>query len=199
MADVTWTHPALPSILDAIPLSFESLIDLGCGRGIIGALCRIYRDPTYLVGLDSHGPSVEFCRSHGFYDECMVQDLRDLPLQFRNNEFEVATCIEVVEHLAREAGERLIGEIERIARVSVITTPNIFSEQPEYDENPDQQHISRWFPRDFRLRGYRVYGVGDMVFAGRTIRYLSRGLAPVTKRVPALSSLLLCVKEGGHA
>jgi len=197
MPDVTWTHPALPSILDAMPLEFESLIDLGCGRGIMGALCRIYRDPKHLVGVDAHEPSVEFCTSFGLYDKCLVRDLRNLPLPFRDDEFDVATCIEVVEHLPREAGDRLVDEIERIAHVTIISTPNVFSRQPEYDENPNQRHLSRWFPRDFRKRGYRVHGVGDMVFLGRKIRYLSRALGPVTKHAPALSSLLLCVRDRG--
>jgi predicted TPR repeat methyltransferase len=39
----------------------ESLLDLGCGRGIVGALCRIYRAPRRLVGFDAWEPYLGFC------------------------------------------------------------------------------------------------------------------------------------------
>jgi len=44
--DITWTHKGLPHILASIPADTKSLVDVGCGRGIIAALARIYRSPT---------------------------------------------------------------------------------------------------------------------------------------------------------
>jgi hypothetical protein len=54
----------------------ELLVDLGCGRGIIGALCRIYRAPRRLVGIDAFEPYLAFCRQMRFYDEAIAVDLR---------------------------------------------------------------------------------------------------------------------------
>src|SRR2546425_869065 len=62
---VTWTHPALPMILSMIPEDTDSLVDIGCGRGIVGALCRIYRRPTHLVGVDAYKPYLQFCERLG--------------------------------------------------------------------------------------------------------------------------------------
>jgi predicted TPR repeat methyltransferase len=61
-----------------IPVDVESLLDLGCGRGIVGALCRIYRAPRRLVGLDAWEPYLSFCREHRLYDELVRWDLNDL-------------------------------------------------------------------------------------------------------------------------
>jgi len=40
----TWTRPFLHELLEEIPKDMESLIDVGCGRGIVGAMTRIYRN-----------------------------------------------------------------------------------------------------------------------------------------------------------
>lgn len=195
MTDIIWTHPSLPTILNAIPTDAASLVDLGCGRGIMGALSRIYRDVKRLVGVDAYQASVDFCKRHNFYDEYLIWDLNKMPLPFKDKEFRVSTCIEVIEHLSKESGARLIDEMERVARHIIITTPNLFFEQPEYDNNPNQRHISRWTVRDFRRRGYKVYGVGEMKIFGHVVTGISHALGSLTKYTPALSSLLLCVKD----
>lgn len=199
MPDITWTHPALPVILGTIPATTRSLLDAGCGRGIIGALCRIYRDPRRLLGIDAHAPSLGLCRRLGLYDEYLEWDLARVPLPCPDREFDVATCIEVIEHLPRPSGERLLDELERVARRVIVSTPGRFFEQEPFDGNPYQHHLSAWSVSDFRRRGYAVYGVGDLALFGRTVPYVSEGFAPLTRRLPSLSTLLLCVKDGGGA
>lgn len=195
MPDVTWTHAALPLILNMIPTETKSLVDVGCGRGIIGALCRVYREPKRSIGIDVYEPYLEFCKRFKFYDELVHWDLEEQPLTFKDKEFDVATCIEVIEHLPRGVGQRLLDELERIAKRVIVTTPNCFFEQAEYDQNPHQAHVSLYSHRDFRRRNYKVFGVGGMTVFGRTVRYLSGALGPMTRYVPSLSTMLLCVKD----
>jgi ubiquinone/menaquinone biosynthesis C-methylase UbiE len=195
MPDVKWTYPGLPFILGVIPKEMCSLVDIGCGRGIIGALCRIYREPTRLVGVDVYAPYLEFCKKYKFYDEYVQWDIEKLPLPFKENEFEVATCIEVIEHLPKNSGEELLNELERIARRVIITTPTSFFEQAEYDQNTHQRHISLWRVGDFRKRNYKIYGVGKLIVRGRTLRCISTALESITRYIPSLSSLQLCIKD----
>lgn len=194
MPDVTWAHPGLYVILNQIPRDLESLVDVGCGRGIVGALCRIYREPGRLVGIDIHEPYLDSCRQLNLYDECNRWDLRRLPLPFGDKEFHVCACVEVLEHLPRHASEALVDELERIGQRVVITTPNIFLRQPAFDDNPHQEHLSQWAVRDFRRRGYTVYGVGGLRVFGRSLKYVSALFGPWTRPLPQLSTLLLCVK-----
>jgi hypothetical protein len=215
--DTTWTHSALPKILDAIPIDCRSLVDVGCGRGIIGALCRVYRAPERLVGIDGFEPYIDFCRRMNFYDEMDLLELKNLPLRFKTREFHVATCIEVIEHLPKDGGEALLDELERIAPVIILTTPGIYFDQDEYDGNPFQKHLSYWKANEFRQRGYLVYGVGALntghairrimgkVFGpsltmatdksiGGPARRISEALGPLTRPWPRLSSKLLCIR-----
>jgi len=196
LPEVVWTHPALPKILTFIPLNVRSLLDLGCGRGIIGALCRIYRNPRRLVGVDIFDPYLEFCRKYSFYDEVIKWDLNILPLPFKDGEFDVVTAIEVIEHLPKKSGEKLLTEMERIAcKRVIVSTPNVFFQQKNYDKNEYQIHKSLWTWRDFVSRGYKTYGVGKFILLGRRIRWLSFYLANITWKFPQFSSLILCIKD----
>ena len=215
--DVSWTHRSLPLILDAIPVGCESLLDVGCGRGVVGALCRIYRRVDRLVGMDGFEPYLEFCQKAGFYDNTVLRNLNDTPLPPGTQEFEVVTCIEVIEHLEWSAGQKLLEELERIGSRVIVTTPNIMFQQHEYDGNALQRHLSHWRPRDFTSRGYTVYGTGSLNigYGLRNVvekavglpsqgavhqrvrefaRYLSEVFGPSTRNLPRLSTNLLCVK-----
>jgi SAM-dependent methyltransferase len=193
--DVTWTHPGIVQILDAIPIAMRSLLDVGCGRGIIGALCRIYRGPERLVAIDGYAPYLEFCRRRGFYDELLERELENLPLPFRDHEFDVATCIEVIEHLERAAGLKLLAELERVAKVVIVTTPTSFFQQDEFDANPRQQHRSVWHPSEFRQRGYVVRGAGGLKILGRHVRLVSSAFAPAVRYLPSRAEFMLCRKS----
>jgi hypothetical protein len=214
--DVVWTHRSLPLILDSIPVNCRSLLDVGCGRGIIGALCRIYRGLDRLVGVEGFEPYLEFSQKSGFYDHTILRDLNDTPLPFGTQEFEVVTCIEVIEHLEWSAGQKLLDELERIGSRVIVTTPNIRFQQGEYDGNIFQRHLSGWNPSNFKARGYRVYGAGNLnvgyalknatekvvgrvaggaLFSGirNSARSVSQAFGPLTYNVPRLSTSLLCV------
>jgi cyclopropane fatty-acyl-phospholipid synthase-like methyltransferase len=182
-------------ILKEIPEGTASLLDVGCGRGFIGALCRVYRDPSTLVGIDVFSPYLESCKKNGLYDEVLRVDLSKSALPFRNRAFEVATGIEVLEHLTREIGLRMLDEIERVATHVVLTTPGQFFVQQSYDANPSQRHLSHWSPRELEARGFTARGVGSLSLLRRWPA-LATALGPLTFPFPQLSSMFLCVRDG---
>ncbi|MCJ7721459.1 class I SAM-dependent methyltransferase [Candidatus Bathyarchaeota archaeon] len=184
----TWTRPFLHELLEEIPKDVESWIDVGCGRGIVGAMTRIYRTPKRLVGVDIFQDYLDFCRKHSFYDELHRLDLRKTPLPFQDNEFSVATCIETIEHLPKRCGEKLLEEMHRIADTVIVSTPSVFFRQPKGHVlgNPFQAHVSKWTVEDFRKRGYDVKGVGDI--AAHKLVIPTRKL---TCRFPGLHQFLL--------
>jgi SAM-dependent methyltransferase len=195
MTGVTWTESFLDVVLGFIPTNVKSVLDVGCGRGIVGAIVKIYRSPIRIVGLDIFDPYLDFCRSLNIYSEIMKYDLRNTPLPFNDNEFDVAVALEVIEHLPKSYGYKLLSELERVGRRVIISTPKYFQRQPCYDGNPFQQHVSRWYSRDFRQLGYTVRGVGLMLIAGHSIKYLSYALSRCTFLLPSLSSSILAIKS----
>lgn len=218
---MTWTHPSLPLVLDTIPEDIESLLDLGTGRGTVGALCRIYRETRMVVGVDFHLPYLSFVKEYSLYDELLRIDLREGQLPFKERSFDVVTLIEVIEHLPKRAGHQLIRESERLAkRRVIISTPNVQFDQPNYDGNPLQTHQTVWSYAELKALGYKVYGVGSFIVhrslwkAGAlsrftrpvrkpashrdqfgSMRLLSRILGGLTYFFPAASSLFLGIKD----
>jgi ubiquinone/menaquinone biosynthesis C-methylase UbiE len=156
MSEITWTHPFLYELLKLIPSDVDSLIDVGCGRGVVGALMRIYRNASRLVAVDAFEPSLAFCRKHNFYDEFLKLDLASSSLSFGNKEFSVATCVELVEHLPKQSGFKLLAELERVSKKVIVSTPQTFFSQRHYDGNPYQDHVSLWTAEDFEKKGYEV-------------------------------------------
>ena len=189
----TWTRPFLHELLEEIPKDVESLIDVGCGRGIVGAMTRIYRNPKRLVGVDIFQDYIDFCKKYSIYDELHRLDLRQTPLPFQNNEFTVATCIETIEHLPKNHGEKLLEELHRIADTIIVSTPSAYFKQPKshVKRNPFQAHVSKWTVEDFKKRGYDVKGVGNL--AAHKLAIPTRKL---TSRFPRLYQFLLAKTKG---
>lgn len=187
-----WTRPFLHEVLEEIPKNVESLIDVGCGRGIVGALVRIYRNPTRLVGIDIFQPYIDFCKKFNLYDEVYLIDVRQTPLPFKSQEFKIATCIELIEHLHKEYGEKLLDELQRIADIIIVSTPSHYFKQPKHhvDRNPFQAHVSKWKVSDFRKRGYEVKGVGNLA-----IRNLAIPVQKLTCNFPRLHQFLLAKRK----
>ena len=190
--EVTWIHSFLDLFLHFVPTGLESVLDAGCGRGIVGALVRIYREPNRVVGIDAYDPYLQFCRRTGMYDQLIEHDLRKAPLPFKSNEFDLATSLEVIEHLPKADGVRLLEELERVSRIVIVSTPNRFFKQDPYDDNPFQSHVSRWKVGDFVRRGYSVYGAGGLLILGKEIPILSYALGRFTIPFPRLSGTILC-------
>ena len=188
----TWTRPFLHELLEEIPKDVQSLIDVGCGRGIVGAMTRIYRTPKRLVGIDIFQDYIDFCKKYSIYDELHCLDLRKMPLPFNDSEFSVATCIETIEHLPKRQGEHLLDELHRIADTVIVSTPSSFFRQPKghVSGNPFQAHVSKWTVEDFKKRGYDVKGVGELA-----VHKLAIPTRKLTCRFPQLHQFLLATTK----
>jgi len=188
----TWTRPFLHELLEEIPKNVDSLVDVGCGRGIVGAMTRIYRNPKRLVGIDVFPDYVDFCKKYMMYDELFLLDLRQTPLPFQNHEFDVATCIETIEHLPKIHGEKLLEELHRVADTIIVSTPSSLFKQPKrhVERNSFQAHVSHWTVEDFKKRGYKVRGVGNL--AMHKIAFPTRKL---TCRFPRFYQFLLAKRK----
>jgi len=197
MTEITWPDEFLPLLMRPrfVPIDVRSILDVGCGRGIIGALLRIYRDPERVIGIDSFRPSIDFVRKLGVYDEVIEQDITKAPIPFDDKSFDLVLCLEVIEHLEKKEGLKLLDELTRVGKRVIISTPGVYYQQQMYDGNPYQVHQSQYSVRELEKRGFEVYGVGSLKFAGKTIRYLSPALGKLTYLLPGLSSTLLAKKS----
>jgi hypothetical protein len=112
-----------------------------------------------LVGVDGFGPAIEDARALGTHDEFLLGDVKRLTELFPDRRFDACVALDVIEHLPKEDGWRMLESMEKLARHRVIIfTPNGFV--PQHSQNGDlQEHLSGWTADDLRPRGYKVFGM----------------------------------------
>lgn len=177
-----------------------TIADLGCGKGVNGFLIRIsrYLQGAKIIGVEINEDYIKFCNKYNIYDEIIK---RKLPtLSFKTKSVELVLCTEVIEHLNKKSGIKLLGEIDRICTGrSIVTTPNIFFETMPGD--PDDKHLSLWTINDFRSRGYRVYGLGlkmPLLWGDKFLKIkhaLYYFFTPISYIFPSVGGSLIAVKD----
>jgi SAM-dependent methyltransferase len=136
----------------------ESVLDVGCGDR--SPLARFRGRIPLMVGVDAHAPSLERSRALGIHDRYEQCDVTEIAARFPPRSFDAVVALDVIEHLEKPQGLRLLDALETVARKRVIVfTPNRFLPQGEREGNPWQVHRSGWTVEDFAARGYRVLGV----------------------------------------
>lgn len=183
-----------------------SILDVGCGRE--QPMENINkRKKSFAVGIDLYKPYIKECKRRSTHSDYVVADIRFFP--FRKKSIDIVLCLQVIEHLSKGDGLKLVKNTEEIARKKVIiSTPASFFRQDEYDDNPLQMHKSSWEPAEFRALGYKVRGQGLRLVYGegglahhlpRHLKYLafmaSYLLGPLIYLVPSVAAHIICAKN----
>jgi SAM-dependent methyltransferase len=161
------------------PLSFDpfvvnnlpgpSYLDVGCGYGKWGFLLRRYRGMDYaeelkVAGVDLFQPHIDSLQGTGIYDDLRCCSATELP--FEDQSFDSAVCCEVLEHLPRADGPKLLSELKRVCRKGfVVSTPFYDCLREGSDTldgfNPHEAHKYCYKAREFQDLGFtQVVGVG---------------------------------------
>jgi hypothetical protein len=182
-----------------------TVLDVGSSTGTGSTVL----DRVVANSVDIHAPSLQAGMVAGRRQRAVVGDIRHLP--FRTGCFDVVVALDVIEHLERSDGERLLLELERVSRrFVVVLTPNGFFPQAALPDQPWFEHKSGWRPRDFARRGYVVEGAGGTRLARRMVdrapfrggvagRALGALSVPFARRVPSYAFEILAVHDADAA
>lgn len=178
----------------------ETVLDVGCGSY---SIMRYLTPGRSFTGLDKYSPSLR--NNRNYYDRLLQADIMQCPIEDKS--FDAVVAMDVIEHLSREDGLKMLETIETIARKSVVIhTPNGYLHQPPAPDNPWQEHRSGWAVSDFRSCGYEVFGIsGSKRLRGEYARIKRRPLffwelisacsAPYCRRHPESAFSLCAVKS----
>ncbi|MEK7092696.1 MAG: class I SAM-dependent methyltransferase [Patescibacteria group bacterium] len=134
----------------------QTILDVGCGNNSpVGLLEKRYTT----VGVDAYKPSVEESKKRKIHNTYILGDIKKLDSLVKEKSFDAVVALDVIEHLEKDDGYKLLDNMERAARKKVIlVTPNGFI--PQYNrDNKLQTHLSGWTVEDFANRGYQVEGI----------------------------------------
>lgn len=184
--------------------NIDSVLDLGCGRW--SPLEKIKKN-FFAVGVDINKDCIKKSKKKKTHDQYQVADVRKVDQLFKPKSFDAVIALDLIEHLKKKEGLKLLKKMEAVAKKKVIIlTPNGFTEQDLAENNPYQIHQSGWQVKDFQKRGYRVYGMrGLKCLRGEwaTIRYqpwffwgaVSTLSQPLVYFFPYFAYQLFAVKE----
>jgi SAM-dependent methyltransferase len=167
-------NPSSALLLNELRRCFNdctSVLDLGCGPS-----SKLQYFDMRKVGVEGHEPSLLAARSRGTHDELIQINVQNIGESFLPDTFDVVVALDLIEHVTKEEGLRLLSDMERIARKRVIVfTPNGFMPQESADGDL-QEHLSGWSTTDFSERGYQVYGMHGLerLRDGVRLRYRPR-------------------------
>ena len=136
----------------------ESVLDVACGNNSPLMHCKKTFRST---GVDIFEPYLVESKEKGIHDDYIVSDVSNLDQKIGADSYDAVIALDLIEHLPKKLGFKLLESLERIARKKVVIfTPNGFLEQTPYDNNPWQEHQSGWDVDDFKKQGYFVEGQG---------------------------------------
>ena len=182
----------------------DNVLDVGCGY----SMNMRWLGVKHPVGVEGHQPSCEKARQANTHDELVNGDVRTLDRYFQPGQFDACIALDVIEHLPKEDGYRLIEQMERISRKKVIfLTPSGFLPQHSFDNNDLQEHLSGWEASEMEQSGYKVIGLlGPKGLRGE--QHVLKGSPKIfwglvsllghlfwTRKRPAKASAILCIKK----
>ena len=133
--------------------SCETLLEVGCGSR--SPIRRFSRNLQYSVGIDCYAPVIIESRRAAIHNEYKILDALEIGEVFAKKSFDCVLASDLIEHLSKEDGLKLIAMMEAIARKKVIIfTPNGFLPQNEYAGNEFQAHLSGWEVDEMKNKGF---------------------------------------------
>jgi 2-polyprenyl-3-methyl-5-hydroxy-6-metoxy-1,4-benzoquinol methylase len=156
-----FTYIWFPSTLFCLKRALNNstvVLDLGCGNN---SIIHDLTGDLFSVGVDFFVPYLKESKRWLLHKDYVRADITTV--QFADKSFDAVLLIEVLEHLPREEGVRLLENASKWTKnVLVVCTPNGFIAQREYDSNPLQAHKSGWTVKQLEQLGFKCYGTGGL-------------------------------------
>lgn len=144
----------------------ETVLDLGCGPNSPLQYCKNIK---HSVGVEAFIPYLEKSKEKNIHNEYLDKKIEDL--DFPENSFDAVIMIEVLEHLPKEIGAKILKKAEGWAKKKVVvSSPNGFIAQKEVDANPLQKHLSGWNYEKMKKLGYRSHGLAGLKFLRQEVQ-----------------------------
>ncbi len=190
----------------------KTILDLGCEDGRLLQLLSQGKK-WKITGVDIYKKNTKLAAKKKIFIKVITGDVVKVAKKLirQKQKFDVVFCSQVIEHIKRKEGEKLLSLVDHLARKRIVMgTPRGFMEQPGVflGDNPHMVHKSGWAEEDFRERGYKIYGIGFGPIWSETGIGRNNGLinlffsnilsyifSPFVYYLPIFAAGILCIKK----
>jgi len=137
----------------------QSVLDVGCGFGLWGFLCRMYLDvmpervqpPDWKIridGIEIHAPYIQ-AHQRSLYNHVHIADICEMAPQL--DPYDLIIAGDVIEHLDKDDGETVLRTLYGKARKALLVNIPLGAgwEHGIVHDNPGELHRSQWEYEDF--------------------------------------------------
>lgn len=136
----------------------HTVLDLGCGPS---SPLKNIKNINYSVGVELFKPYLDLSKKQKIHTEYLQKNI--LKLDFSKNSFDAVILIEVLEHLNKKDGLKVLKLANKWANKKIIiSTPNHFFPMGIVDNNQYQRHRSGWSILELKKMGFKVNGVSGL-------------------------------------
>jgi ubiquinone/menaquinone biosynthesis C-methylase UbiE len=135
---------------------YRTLLDVGCGMGVA---VRYHRDIGGIkaYGIDFAKPAIEAWHEMGVKDWCLVASAESIP--FHDNEFDMVTCMDMMEHVPEANVDQVLREIYRVSKNDFLFMICLVPSQHKMPHDGSEPHIclktAEWWVEKMGRIGYR--------------------------------------------
>lgn len=200
--------PNIPVLLYLLELkkllkNCESVLDVGCGSNSPLNFIKL----KYVIGFDGYRPALRSAAKQKTHHALVYGNVTQLSKYFKPKSVDCCVALDVIEHLNKKQGEKLLRDMQKIARKKIIIfTPNGFLRQIN-KTNLLEEHRSGWSAEEMKRHGFYVLGMfGHKIFRGEMhrLKFQPKILWGViselsnifyTKSQPKHAASILCYKK----
>jgi len=165
-------------ILELIPDDVKSIMDIGCGNGLItNELAKKYS----VTGIDRNKKALEFVKT-----KTILAKADNIPVE--DNSYDMVFSSELLEHLEEAAFYRAAGEMARISRRYIfVTVPNRENLKKTMVQCPGCKFI---YNRSYHVRSFNFADIEKLFSGCQMIQRLEYG-----KQIRMYSNVILKIKQ----
>jgi SAM-dependent methyltransferase len=144
------TFSAISPIMEAVQMiKPTSVLDVGCGYGKYGFLCREYIEiwkkvEAIIDAIEVFGPYIEETKERGIYDHIFQGEAITLLKLMPDKIYDLILAIDILEHFDEKDGNEFLDEIKRIGKSAIICTPTTMRPQGAEYGNIYETHRKQW-------------------------------------------------------
>lgn len=164
-----------PILSEIKRLKPKSILDVGCGIGVYGFLCRIYLDlygddenfmkklknrssnpwHTKIDAIEGFKDYLEFIPDWA-YDNIVVDSALKSLSKIPDRQYDLVLALGILEHFTKPDGIVFLNEIKRVGKKAILSVPKEWKEQV-VPENDLETHRSHWTQEELISFGFNRF------------------------------------------